>query len=109
MSLLVLKVLMTFSLLHAEGTVPERLFDYTVSAGGIAVRVPSGGCTWRGSFVIEKGTVAGAPTVRFLRKWPDQCRAYLPGGVSLRFTHEELGLDPRRPFLILNELQSENP
>ncbi len=107
MTYLLLKVLMTMSLLHAEGGISEKIFDYTVSAHGISVRVPSNGCTWRGSFSLEKAVHGGLRTVRFLREIPDQCRAYLPGGVSLRYSYAELGLEPSRPFFILNDLNSE--
>ena len=75
----------------------EVLLGIRVDAQGIEIQVASGGCTRKEDFRVEidKG-VTGQPPWRlhFIRLRPDECKAFLPEGVPLRFERGELGLGP---------------
>jgi hypothetical protein len=76
--------------------------------GDLTVRTPSNGCTTKDSFELD---VRGAPRsgwafdVSLKRISPDHCRAYLPDGVELVWTREELGLPPSAEIRLLNAVR----
>src|SRR5262245_45470672 len=80
--------------LAQKGTGEERVIAFTVVPVGIDFQVASGGCTHKVHFGLE--TVRVKPlTVRLVRLTPDYCEAYLPKGVTIRFSFAELGLGAR--------------
>ena len=72
----------------------EPLYSAMVTAGGLHVTAPSNGCTSKASFAVTHDAQGGGAVVYLVRSRPDLCRAYLPAGVSLDFTWQDLGLAP---------------
>src|SRR4051794_18294275 len=72
----------------------EPVMSTEVGDAGITFRVPTGGCTAKENFGLEK--VSPKPlTVRLLRLRPDYCEARLPDGVEIHFTYAEIGAGPK--------------
>lgn len=69
---------------------------------GVAVRVNSNGCTKKEDFEARVDRGGLRPTLKLVREVEDRCRALLPDGVDLRWTYEELGLDPRQDVAVGN-------
>jgi hypothetical protein len=69
----------------------EEIYGVLVTPDGLDVRVQSGGCTTADSFTswIEPGA---AELVHLVRSELDGCDAYLPDGVLLHFTWQQLGV-----------------
>jgi hypothetical protein len=66
------------------------LLGADIRPSGITFHVPSGGCTHKASFGVEK--IADNPlTFRLVRLTPDYCEARLPHGTTVTFTFAELG------------------
>jgi hypothetical protein len=61
------------------------------------------GCTAKADFVFFVERKEAGPTLAFGRRSADACKG--PGGfVDLTFGYAELGLDPARPFFLVNPL-----
>lgn len=73
----------------------------------LRIRVPSGGCTTKEHIHVEvnKGFTGMPPfQVTVYRVQPDFCRAYLPDGVVLTYTLEELDLKSSDWFCLDNNI-----
>ncbi len=81
----------------------EVLLGITTDSGRgeLAIEVVSTGCTKAEDFRFELKD--GVLTV--FRKVPDTCKA-MPEKVRLTFKLRDIGLDPRKPFRLANEIQA---
>jgi len=73
--------------------------------GSIRVQVRSNGCTTKESFepvVMVDSRTRWAFTVELRRLRPDLCRAFLPEGVELEWSRDELGLPRGGTVRVIN-------
>lgn len=84
-----------------------ELMGADVSADVITVRVTSNGCTTK-DFIGANVNKSGDDrfSVGFYREREDYCRAYLPDGVSLSWTFEELGIPDGAVVRIRNDVSN---
>ncbi len=85
----------------------EVLMGVNITDREIELHVASGGCTNRNSFSIEidKEGAGKLPYVlRVYRVKPDDCEAFLPGGVIVSFSKDELGLSEIFEMSLTNKL-----
>ena len=80
----------------------EAIYAGGFSADGLTARLPSNGCTSKASFAVHTATSTGSTTVQLIRVRKDLCRAYLPAGVVLNWSPDELGLVPGQPAVLVN-------
>ena len=81
----------------------EVLKGFTFDRDGITIQVTSNGCTTKRSFEILVAESFPAQ-VQFNRLVPDACRALFPYGTKLTYTYEELGLDSKNSFHLVNQI-----
>lgn len=96
------KLITSFILLlsiAAQANTLEPLLGLAVGSGTVKIRVASGGCTTKASFEVKKIADAKKQAVQlfFVRVAPDSCEldnfdAYLPNGVVLYYSFDELGI-----------------
>lgn len=82
------------------------------AAGDLVVRVQSNGCTTKDSFdVLVTGSAAGGWSfdMTLTRLHADRCRAFLPQGVALTWTKDELGLPPSAEVVLINPVENTPP
>ncbi len=98
------------------GYAPERLEMVLAwredAAGDLVIRVQSNGCTTKDSFdVLVTGSAAQgwAFDMALTRVHADRCRAFLPQGVALTWTKDELGLPPSAQVSVVNPLAHSRP
>lgn len=80
--------------------------------GDLVVRVQSNGCTTKDSFdVFVTGSAAGGWSFDMVltRLHADRCRAFLPQGVTLTWTKDELGLPPSAEVVLINPVENTPP
>lgn len=85
----------------------EVLMGINITDSEIELHVASGGCTNKNSFSIEidKGSIGKPPYVlRVYRVKSDNCEAFLPNGVSVRYSKDELGLSGISEMSLINKL-----
>ncbi len=73
--------------------------------GSLRIQVRSNGCTGKDSFdpvVMVDPRRGWVFTVELRRLRPDLCRAFIPEGVELVWTRDELGLPPRAAVRVIN-------
>jgi hypothetical protein len=79
------------------------ILGYERDEGGLEVRVPTGGCTSKGDFGIEKNTVGTNHNfITIIRNREDFCKGYFPEGTLLHFSWAELGLNLHEGFSVTN-------
>ncbi|MBY0555392.1 hypothetical protein K2P97_12740 [bacterium] len=85
--------------ISAQSSTLEPLLGLAVNSGTVKIRVSSGGCTTKASFEVKKITDAKKQAVQlfFVRVASDSCEqsnfdAYLPNGVVLYYSFDELGI-----------------
>lgn len=82
-----------------------ELMGADVANGVVTARVTSNGCTTKefiGTDVDKTGD--NRFTVGFFREREDYCKAYLPDGVALSWTFEELGIPQDAAVRIRNDI-----
>ena len=86
----------------------ELLLGLRYSGEGIDFQVPSTGCTEKSHFVVQRLSPESQISSQLLliRVVPDYCDAFVPFGVRIAFSYEELGLEEDEPFTLLNPLSS---
>ncbi len=99
-------ILMTVALLfsisgHTTPTL-ESLYGDFYNQSGVSIQVFSGGCTSKDSFAVQKQNSRGVALIYFYRIKPDLCKAFFRYGMILNFTYEDLGLQYRDRFKIMN-------
>lgn len=72
-------------------------------AHGIAVNVPTGGCTRRSDFVIRSISKNKEAIVIIHRRIRDLCKGYFPHGTWIAFSWHELGLAPGTRVVVFEE------
>ena len=81
----------------------EHIIGYLIDNEGIIFQVASGGCTEKEHFKVY--ILKSLPVqVQLIRQKKDHCEAFIPYGVKLHFTYEEMGLSAYRQFKIANPL-----
>ena len=83
----------------------EVLLGLSATPKTVEIQVASGGCTGKGDFRVDlnSGGAKTAPySITFHRTRNDDCKAFLPDGVQLSFTREELGLTGTSEFIVTN-------
>ena len=82
----------------------ETLSTLKFEGGAVVIRVGSNGCTDASDFAVA---VADGETVdlSFTREKPDLCKALVPEGVELRWTYQELGLEPGKAVVVRNPVR----
>lgn len=81
----------------------ETLLGLWVDADGVTFQVRSGGCTQKSDFRIvsrERDPLRLA----LVRDSADPCKAFVPYGVGITFSFEELGIAPGSAFEIVNSI-----
>jgi len=80
---------------------PENLLAVSLNYDKqeITITVVTGGCTQKDDFRFEMKN----DTLTVLRKKKDACKM-LESGVSFTYSLKEAGIDPNKPFLLLNKL-----
>ncbi|QTC91503.1 hypothetical protein [Brevundimonas goettingensis] len=73
--------------------------------GALVVRAESNGCTEASSFAVEVSEGDGPTRLTLTRRSPDVCKALVPEGVELRWTYEELGLQPGASVSVTNPIR----
>lgn len=87
----------------------EVLLGVKITAENIELTVASGGCTKKEDFSIEvnKRTEEQSPYVLTVRRnTRDECKAWLPEGVTVKFSKEELNLNEAREITITNKIKN---
>jgi len=85
----------------------EVLMGVNITAKEIELHVVSRGCTNKESFSIEvdKGITGKPPyAIRVYRVKPDDCKAFLPEGVTVKFSKDELSLSGIFEMSLTNKL-----
>ncbi len=71
----------------------DRIVSAEPSPTGIAVTVPTGGCTKKADFEVSSSPAgAGKATIELHRTKPDTCKGNFPDGLKLQYTWAELNL-----------------
>ncbi|MDG1332297.1 MAG: hypothetical protein P8P74_08195 [Crocinitomicaceae bacterium] len=85
----------------------ERLKELSVENDVLIIRVPTGGCTNKDSFIVRASGFTGASPwlLSVVRVVPDYCEGYFPEGVELKYTFEEVGMEPNAWFILENQFQ----
>lgn len=85
--------------ISVQASTLEPLLGLSVNSSTVKIRVMSGGCTTKESFEVKKIADAKRQAVQlfFVRTAPDSCEAgnydaYLPNGVVLYYSFDELGI-----------------
>ena len=81
-------------------------------SGELIVRVASSGCTNKDSFQVDVTGSAAATwefNVALTRRYADTCRAFLPQGIALIWTRDELGIPGSANITVLNEIDNGRP
>jgi hypothetical protein len=81
----------------------EPLLGLQVDEQGVLLQVASNGCTQKDSFSLSLAE-STPMQIQLLRQQPDYCKAFLPYGISIRFTYAELNLQAGDQFSIANPL-----
>lgn len=84
----------------------EVLLGSKITAEEIELTVASGGCTQKEDFSIDinQATAGQATTVLTVRRHKrDDCKAWLPEGVTIKFSKKELGLNKAAEITLSNK------
>ena len=75
---------------------------------GLEFQVQSTGCTEKDHFVMQRLSLDSQVISQLLliRVQPDFCDAYVPFGVRISYSYDELGLEENESFTLLNPLSS---
>ncbi len=80
---------------------PESIFGQLPDHSGLQFQVYSGGCSNKSDFEVR--ILESEPLqLELIRLNPDYCRAYLPYGVKIKFTWNEIGISAGEKFTVKN-------
>jgi len=89
-----------FIIPYAYGDEPEKLLGISLNFDKkeITIKVVSSGCTQKNdfSFMVKDDTIT------VIRNKRDECKA-MPEEISLTYSLKEAGINPNKPFIILNK------
>lgn len=93
--------------LEIEGSA-EPILGMTYAPSGLEFQVRSTGCTGKDDFVVQRLSPPSQTTSQLLliRIVEDFCDAYVPFGVRISFSYQELGLEENDTFTVLNPRSS---
>ena len=84
----------------------ERIVSAEPTPAGIAVTVPTGGCTKKADFDVSSSPVSGGKaTVELRRTKPDTCKGNFPDGLKLQYTWTELNLPEGTQLSVKNPVE----
>lgn len=82
----------------------ESIFGLSPGPEGLSFQVYSGGCTDKEDFQIR--ILESFPVqLELVRINPDYCRAYIPYGVKILYSWDELGMSSGSKFSVINPLR----
>lgn len=84
----------------------EPVYGYMQTSRGIFFQVASGGCTYPDEFFIQVKRNPDIDTVILIREHFDPCKAYIPYGVTIFKSYDDLGIQDAKPFKILNPIRT---
>lgn len=84
----------------------EPVYGYMQTSRGIFFQVASAGCTYSEDFVVQISPKADVDIVMLIRERFDLCKAYIPYGVTIFKSYDDLGILSAKPFKILNPIRS---
>ncbi|HVK61878.1 MAG TPA: hypothetical protein VM432_10025 [Bdellovibrionales bacterium] len=94
---------LTSSIAYSQVAEAEPLLGYQPFKHSIAFQVNSGGCTSKNDFVVtRKVDSEGVTLLKLIRIRIDPCRPYFPTGERIRFSYEEIGIEPATRYQVLN-------
>jgi hypothetical protein len=79
----------------------ETIRGFYTDPDGISFQVSSSGCTDKEDFQVQKSN-CNPPQLALVRKKPDLCKAYIPYGVFVQYSWQELGFSKGTQFKIAN-------
>jgi len=69
----------------------DIIYGWNLTADGIEIDAPTGGCTTKDSFSTSTSVTSGGEVeIVFHRKDDDNCKGNFPGGVNLLFTWNDI-------------------
>ena len=97
---ILLILLLLFIMPYAYGGEPETLLGVSMNFDKkeITIKVVTTGCTQKDDFQF----LVKDENITIIRKKKDSCKA-MPEEVSFTYTLKEAGIDPNKPFKILNK------
>lgn len=81
----------------------ETIHGITFKEGLVVFRVTSTGCTKKDDFIFSSSGQNGIEELTLVRETPDTCKR-MPHVIEISFTPEEMGLETREKFRILNSI-----
>ena len=92
-----------WTVLEVEGSA-EPILGMIYAPGKLEFQVRSTGCTEKDDFVVQRFSLPSQTTPQLLlvRTVEDFCDAFVPFGVRISFSYEELGLEGEDRFTVLN-------
>ena len=83
----------------------EKILGYQPSDSGLSFHVTSGGCTKLEDFMIQlaPNKETGVTELRLVRTRPDTCYSFIPTGVVIQMTYEQMGLTANQAFEVKNQ------
>lgn len=86
----------------------EPILGLNYDEKGIEFQVRSTGCTEKSDFAMQRLSPESQTTsqVLLIRVEPDFCDAWVPFGVRISYSYEELGLEEGEFFTVLNPLSN---
>lgn len=105
--LIIIAFLFSAQNLFAQTLEPlEPVYGYMQTNRGIFFQVASGGCTYAEDFVVQVEETTDVDIVILIREHFDPCKAFIPYGVTIFKSYEDLGILTAKRFKILNPIRS---
>jgi hypothetical protein len=86
-------------------TQDEKILGYQPTQEGIIFHVTSSGCTKPEDFVVDlsRDDQTRTSAIKLVRTRPDNCYSFIPMGVKISFTFEQLGMQASEAFVVQNK------
>lgn len=83
----------------------EKILGYQPSDNGLIFHVTSGGCTKPEDFTIQLAPNAdtGIIDLKLIRTRPDTCYSFIPTGVRIQITYEQMGITANQAYEVKNQ------
>ncbi|MCM2353146.1 MAG: hypothetical protein NDI63_05965 [Pseudobdellovibrio sp.] len=105
--IIIMAIIMGAQISSAQTLEPlEPIYGYIQASSGIFFQVASGGCTYSDEFFVQVKRNADIDTVILIREHFDPCKAYMPYGVTIFKSYDDLGIQDAKPFKILNPIRT---
>ncbi len=84
----------------------EEVLAVEPTTEGIAVTVPTGGCTEKSDFEVSSSPIQnGQASIEFRRLYRDTCKGFFPEGLKLQFTWADLKLPEGTKLTVKNPIE----